>query len=76
MTGLVVLCTYDMGIASARCFHVPDEGEVPLRMLFSGTAFTGAGGFRVEPVPWDREALPSWEAAVDRLPAAAGERTR
>ncbi|GAA1424895.1 DUF6084 family protein [Streptomyces thermospinosisporus] len=111
---LPVPCTYDMDIASTRYFHALDDSDVPLLMLFSGTAFTGAGGFHVEPVPWDREAtfrmpvkiwremieqhfpgsawvrlprdtmdallayrsgqaLPSWEATVDRLLAAAGE---
>ncbi|MEU6310916.1 DUF6084 family protein [Streptomyces sp. NPDC047014] len=55
-TDLVVPCTYDMDIAATRYFEALQEGEVPLLMLFSGTAFTGDGGFRVEPVPWDREA--------------------
>jgi len=113
---LPVPCTYDMDIASTRYFHALDDSDVPLLMLFSGTAFTGAGGFHVEPVPWDREAafrmpvkiwremieqhfpgsawvrlprdtmdallayrsgraLPSWEATVHRLLAAAGEAT-
>ncbi|MFF8571430.1 DUF6084 family protein [Streptomyces sp. NPDC015408] len=115
-TDLVVPCTYDMDIASTRYFNALEEGEVPLLMLFSGTAFTGARGFHVEPVPWDKEAafrmpvktwremveqhfpgsgwlrlprdamdalldyrsrqaLPSWEATVDHLLRAAGERT-
>ncbi|MER7194184.1 DUF6084 family protein [Streptomyces flaveolus] len=115
-TDVVVPCTYDMDIASSRYFHALQEGEVPLLMLFSGTAFTGAGGFHVEPVPWDREAtfrmpvktwremveqhfpgsgwlrlpndtmdallahrsrqaLPSWQATVEELLRAAGERT-
>ncbi|MCX4510949.1 DUF6084 family protein [Streptomyces sp. NBC_01619] len=55
-TDLVVPCTYDMDVAATRYAHALSEGEVPLLMLFSGTAFTGAGGFHVEPVPWDREA--------------------
>ncbi|MDI3424039.1 DUF6084 family protein [Streptomyces luteolus] len=55
-TDLVVPCTYDMDIASTRYFHALASGDVPLLLLFSGTAFTGAAGFRVEPVPWDREA--------------------
>ncbi|MEV6654369.1 DUF6084 family protein [Streptomyces sp. NPDC051219] len=55
-TDLVVPCTYDMDIAATRYFGALSAGEVPLLMLFSGTAFTGAGGFHVEPVPWDREA--------------------
>ncbi|MER5406495.1 DUF6084 family protein [Streptomyces sp. NPDC002769] len=62
-TDLVVPCTYDMDIAATRYFDALTDGEVPLLMLFSGTAFTGTGGFRVEPVPWDRE-------AVFRMPVA------
>ncbi|MDX6346554.1 MAG: hypothetical protein QOF84_1344 [Streptomyces sp.] len=53
---LVVPCTYDMDVAATRYANALVAGEVPLLMLFSGTAFTGAAGFRVEPVPWDREA--------------------
>ncbi|MCQ4079340.1 DUF6084 family protein [Streptomyces sp. RB6PN25] len=55
-TDLAVPCTYDMDISSARYLRALDDGEVPLLLLFSGTAFTGEGGFRAEPVPWDREA--------------------
>ncbi|MEU1277985.1 DUF6084 family protein [Streptomyces sp. NPDC005805] len=55
-TDLVVPCTYDMDIAATRYLDALEGGEVPLLMLFSGTAFTGDAGFRVEPVPWDREA--------------------
>ncbi|MET9422170.1 MULTISPECIES: DUF6084 family protein [unclassified Streptomyces] len=54
-TDLVVPCTYDTDIAASRYFRALTDGEVPLLMLFSGTAFTGAGGFHVEPVPWDKE---------------------
>ncbi|MFF0431201.1 DUF6084 family protein [Streptomyces sp. NPDC004327] len=116
-TDLVVPCTYDTDIAASRYFRALREGDVPLLLLFSGTAFTGAGGFHVEPVPWDKEvlhrmpvkvwremidqhfpgcgwirlpgdamdallayrsrrALPSWQATVDSLLQAAGERTR
>lgn len=70
-TDLVVPCTYDMDIASSRYFHALEEGEVPLLMLFSGTAFTGAGGFQVEPVPWDREAtfrmpVKTWQEMIEQ----------
>ncbi|MEU9860572.1 DUF6084 family protein [Streptomyces sp. NPDC047971] len=116
-TDLVVPCTYDTDIAASRYLRALSDGDVPLLLLFSGTAFTGAGGFHVEPVPWDREvahrmpvkvwremidqhfpgcgwirlpgdamdallayrsrrALPSWQATVDSLLEAAGERTR
>ncbi|MFF2197813.1 DUF6084 family protein [Streptomyces sp. NPDC058157] len=65
-TDLVIPCTYDMDIASTRYFNALQDGEVPLLLLFSGTAFTGAGGFRVEPVPWDREAVCRMPVAVWR----------
>jgi hypothetical protein len=115
-TDLVVPCTYDMDIAASRYLRALSGGEVPLLMLFSGTAFTGAGGFQVEPVPWDKEinfrmpvktwqemveqhfpgcgwirlprdtmdallayrsrhALPSWQAAVERLLESSDSRT-
>ncbi|MFJ6752598.1 MULTISPECIES: DUF6084 family protein [unclassified Streptomyces] len=63
---LPVPCTYDMDVAASRYFQALRDGEVPLLMLFSGTVFAGAGGFRVEPVPWDKEApfrmpVPVWQ---------------
>lgn len=63
---LVVPCTYDLDIAATRYLDALTDGEVPLLMLFSGTAFTGAGGFHVEPVPWDREAAFGMPVAVWR----------
>ncbi|MFD7436239.1 DUF6084 family protein [Streptomyces sp. NPDC059861] len=70
-TDVVVPCTYDMDIASTRYFDALEDGEVPLLMLFSGTAFTGDGGFRVEPVPWDKEAgfrmpVKTWREMVEQ----------
>ncbi|MFB7667997.1 DUF6084 family protein [Kitasatospora sp. NPDC056138] len=53
---LVVPCTYDMDIAATRYFQALEDGEAPVLLLFSGTAFTGPGGFQVAPVPWDQEA--------------------
>ena len=68
---LVVPCTYDLDIAATRYLAALGSGEVPLLMLFSGTAFTGTGGFRVEPVPWDREAtcrmpVGTWREMVEQ----------
>ncbi|MGW0875606.1 DUF6084 family protein [Streptomyces sp. NPDC002740] len=68
---LVVPCTYDMDIAATRYLDALTAGEVPLLMLFSGTAFTGEAGFRVEPVPWDREAafrmpVATWREMVEQ----------
>ena len=66
-----VPCTYDMEIAATRYLTALTDGEVPLLMLFSGTAFTGTGGFQVEPVPWDREAafrmpVTAWREMVEQ----------
>ncbi|WP_371477160.1 DUF6084 family protein [Kitasatospora sp. NBC_00315] len=61
---LVVPCTYDTDIAASRYLGALEDGEAPLLLLFSGTAFTGAGGFQVEPVPWDREARFAMPVAV------------
>ncbi|MFD0275229.1 DUF6084 family protein [Kitasatospora sp. NPDC127111] len=70
-TDVPVPCTYDMDVASARYLRALDGGDVPLLLLFSGTAFTGPGGFQVSPVPWDREAavrmpVRVWREAIDR----------
>jgi hypothetical protein len=60
-----------MDVAATRYAHALTEGEVPLLLLFSGTAFTGTGGFHVEPVPWDKEAafrmpVKVWQEMVDQ----------
>jgi hypothetical protein len=52
-----VPCTYDFEVSAAKYFHSLDDGEVPLLMLFSGTAFFKAeAGFTIEQVPWHKEA--------------------
>lgn len=58
---LPVPCTYDFEVTAAKYFHGLDDGEIPLLLLFSGTAFIkgaagGSSGFSVEPVPWEKEA--------------------
>ena len=40
---LPVACTYDFEVAAAKYLHALDDGEVPLRLLFSGTVFTRGG---------------------------------
>ncbi|MFJ4681974.1 DUF6084 family protein [Streptomyces sp. NPDC091377] len=70
-TDLTVPCTYDMDIAATRYLSALGDGDVPLLMLFSGTAFTGTGGFRVVPVPWDREAafrmpVATWREMIEQ----------
>jgi hypothetical protein len=80
---LPVACTYDFEISAAKYFHALDDGEIPLLMLFSGTAFTrGQTGFSVEPVPWEKEAhfrLPVrvWRELMDHyFPGGAWIRLR
>lgn len=54
---LPVPCTYDFEVAAAKYLHALDGGEIPLLLLFSGTVFARHGeGFRVQQVPWEKEA--------------------
>ncbi len=70
---LLVPCTYDMEVAGARYLHGLGDGEIPLLLLFSGTAFgagTSAGAFAARPISWSDEAsyrLPQrvWREAMD-----------
>lgn len=50
-TDLAVPCTYDMDLAATRYFDALEDGEAPLLMLFSGTAFTGSGASASSPCP-------------------------
>jgi hypothetical protein len=70
---LPLTCTYDFEVIAAKYLQALDDGEIPLLFLFNGTIFTkgGAGGFAVQPVPWEKEAafrLPVrvWREAMDR----------
>ncbi len=64
--------TLDTEIASSKYFRGMEEGEIPLLMLFSGTAFYDTDdGVRVAQVPWHEEAefrLPVkvWKDAIER----------
>jgi hypothetical protein len=54
---LPVECSYDLEVAATRYLHALQNGEIPLLLLFSGTAFTrGDGGLAAEPISWDSEA--------------------
>jgi Family of unknown function (DUF6084) len=60
-------CTYDLDVIGTRYLHALDAGEVPLDLLFSGTAFTrGDTGFAVHQIPWDCEARYRMPVAVWR----------
>jgi hypothetical protein len=61
---LPIPCTYDYEVTASKYLHAVREGEVPIRLLFSGTVFTrGESGFSVEQIAWDLE-------AEHRLPVA------
>jgi hypothetical protein len=69
-----VACTYDFEVASAKFFHGLGGGEIPMLLLFSGTAFrrTNEGRFEVEQVPWSLEArhrvpVAVWRELMDRF---------
>ncbi|MBZ5602862.1 MAG: DUF6084 family protein [Acidobacteriia bacterium] len=60
-----VACTYDFDVTAAQYLAALGEGEIPLRFLFSGSAFVeGESGFAVRQIPWSKE-------AVHRMPVTA-----
>ncbi|HSP38687.1 MAG TPA: DUF6084 family protein [Frankiaceae bacterium] len=72
---LPVPCTYDLEVTGTPYLHALRQGEIPLELLFSGTAFRPAGssgGLGVEQIPWHLQAthqLPVavWRALMDRF---------
>jgi hypothetical protein len=80
---LPVACTYDLEVGAAKYLYALEGGEVPLRLLFSGTVFAKTEtGFAVEQVPWDKEAifrlpLRTWRELMDSyFPGSAWIRLR
>lgn len=59
-------CSYDFNIAATKYFHGLEQGDVPLRFLFSGSVFyrDGEGRIQIEQIPWSKE-------SAYRLPIAA-----
>jgi hypothetical protein len=73
LVDLPVPCTFDFNVAVTKYFHALGDGEVPLKLLFSGTIFhEGAhGALQVAQIPWDREAafrlqVPVWKEMMER----------
>ena len=62
---LALPCSFDFNIAATKYFAGVQEGDVPLRFLFSGTVFyrSPAGGLQIARIPWEREA--QWRLPVD-----------
>jgi hypothetical protein len=81
---LPVPCSYDFNVAATKYFDALEDGEVPLRLLFSGTIFheTGDGTLQIAQVPWEKEAtyrLPvqNWRKMMDHYyPNSAWLRVR
>jgi len=80
---LPVPFTYDFEVATSKYFHALEDGDIPLLLLFSGTVFVKSDeGFRVEQVPWHKEAafrLPvaTWREMMDtHYPNSAWVRVR
>jgi hypothetical protein len=55
---LPVPCSFDFNVGATKYFAGVQHGEIPLRLLFSGTIFYGAPADRLQiaRIPWDREA--------------------
>ena len=58
LVDLQLPCTFDFNVAATKYFHALEGGDIPLCVMFSGTAFyKGADdALQVAQVPWDREA--------------------
>jgi hypothetical protein len=74
-----VPCTYDFEVGAAKYLHALADGEVPMLLLFSGTAFrrTDDGRFEVEQVPWSLESryrvpVAVWRELMDRFFPGSG----
>lgn len=69
---LQIPCTFDFNVAATKYFHGVINGEVPLILLFSGTAFYQRHdqSLQVAPIPWNKETrfrLPveTWRRMMD-----------
>jgi hypothetical protein len=69
---LPVPCTFDFNVAAAKYFYGLEDGEVPLKLMFSGTIFyeSDDGTLQVTQILWDKEAdyrLPIrvWQEMMD-----------
>lgn len=67
-----VPCTFDFNVAVTKYIYGLKDGELPVSLLFSGTAFyAGPAGLQIAQIPWDRDAsyhLPVrvWKEMMDR----------
>jgi hypothetical protein len=76
---LIVPCTYDFDVAAAKYLADLHDGDIPLKLLFSGTVFyvSAAGAIQINRISWNAEAahrLPVrvWRETMDHyFPHAA-----
>lgn len=69
---LQVPCTFDFNVAATKYLSALGDGDLPLYLLFSGTAFyeDDEGVLQVAPISWEKEArfrLPvaAWREVMD-----------
>jgi hypothetical protein len=55
---LPVACSFDFNVAATKYFAALEHGEIPLRLLFSGSVFyrTDDAHLQIAPIAWDQEA--------------------
>ncbi|MGA2537070.1 MAG: DUF6084 family protein [Terracidiphilus sp.] len=58
LTDLHVPCTFDFNVAATKYFASLGDGDIPLRLMFSGTVFYAGedGALQVSPISWEQEA--------------------
>ena len=56
---LPVSCTFDFNVAATKYFEGLTDGEIPLRLMFSGTVFYAGedGALQVTPISWEQETV-------------------
>jgi len=70
--------SYDLEVAAGKYLHAVRDGDIPLSLMFSGTAFLrGDNGFQVQQIPWNtdlsyRMPVSTWRAAMDQYFPGAG----
>lgn len=70
--------TYDFDVIAAKYLHAVRVGDVPLSLMFSGTAFLrGNNGFQVQQIPWDTDQaylmpVRIWREAMDQFFPGSG----
>ncbi len=69
---LLVPCTFDFNVAATKYFEGLGDGDIPLRLMFSGTVFYAGedGVLQVSPISWEQETTfklsqKVWRAMMD-----------